>query len=179
MLFPPGISAAVSDPKTYTLKYPTPPFLRTYTEQFALVTCSPQYVAAAGASVQAVVGELAIALGAVPLVGSALAAIVEFGVYWYGHASLNQDGSLTLQFAYHQCGTKAGAIDITYLGVNADAWTQVVNALLNGMADCQKSGGEIERVTTADLQIHDNTVVAFEQTKQQSPRAVLHDTSHD
>jgi hypothetical protein len=61
---------------------------------------------------------------------------MEVGAHWYSAASLNSDGSLTLQFAYHYCGTKAGGIDLTASpvpGVDPKRWFSVVNNLMRGI----------------------------------------------
>jgi hypothetical protein len=126
-MLPAGVSVAVSRPTRYTMTYLNGP--RTYTEPFAMITCSREYVATVGTAVSSVIGSL----NAIPVVGQALSAIAGFGAAWYGHASLNPDGSITLLFAQHYAGTKAGGIDVTAWplpGVDPNVWGHAVQGLM-------------------------------------------------
>jgi hypothetical protein len=127
-----GISIGSSGLTTYTIQYFNG--ARTYTERFALIRFEPFYVAAAGGSVAAAINAAAGALATIPVVGEALGGLLELAASWYGGASVDADGSLTVQLAYHYCGTKAGGVDLTAQpvpGVNSNQWAGTVNGFLN------------------------------------------------
>lgn len=126
----PGVSGKVTAPITYTMQYFDG--RRTYQEPFALINCSPAYVASVGGQVAAAIGSL----NTIPVVGNALSFIIGAGASWYGAASLNADGSVTFMFSYHYCGTKAGGVDLTAWplpGVAPNTWNATVNALISAI----------------------------------------------
>lgn len=134
MQLPIGVRGWVSAPYTYSMTYLNGVY--TYTEPFACLDLNQAYVFAAGAALEAAVGQLCSAVTAIPYVGPALAGIIELGFHWYASASLNPDGSLTLLFSYHYCGTKAGGIDLTASplpGVNGEYWDRLVNSMISGI----------------------------------------------
>jgi len=134
MGWPIGVSARVTPPVKYTVNYFNGP--QAYTEPFVLVTCSKEYVIAAGASLEATLAQVSAAVSTIPGVGAAIASIVQLGYHWYAGASLNSDGSVNFQFAYHYCGTKAGGIDLTATplpGVDPRLWFGIVNGLIRGL----------------------------------------------
>jgi hypothetical protein len=133
---PLGVSISLSAPTTYSMTYlsATFPFTQTitYTETFALVRLDQSYVAAAGGAIGAAVDAVSAWLLTVPVVGAAISGLLQYAAEYYSTASLNPDGSVTLQLAYHYCGTKAGGVDVTatpYPGVPTDQWQGVVNGV--------------------------------------------------
>ena len=132
--FPAGVSAHVSAPTTYQMQYVNG--TNSYTEQFVVIQFGPAYVAAAGASLAGAVHSVALSLQAVPVLGQALGALVELAAAWYGAQSLESDGSVKLELAYHYAGTKAGGVDLTAWpvpGVDYRLWQGMVNGLINGI----------------------------------------------
>lgn len=128
----PGVSVSASGPSQYTINYLNGP--RTYTERFALIRFEAGYVAAAGGSVAGAIHAAAGALAAIPVVGAALGGLLELAASWYGAASVDPDGSVTVLLAYHYCGTRAGGVDLTAWpvpGVPSDRWEGVVNGFLS------------------------------------------------
>jgi hypothetical protein len=124
----PGVTLNRSNPTTYTMYYPLP---QSYTETFALLRLDRAYVAAAGGGVAAAVHTAAGWLAAIPAVGPAVGGLLELAAGYYSAESLNADGSVTVQIAYHYCGTKAGGVDPTAIwGVDANQWFATVNGLL-------------------------------------------------
>jgi hypothetical protein len=126
----PGMQMWTTPPVTHTITYITGP--RTYTEPFVCMQCPSAWVETVGGSIAGVMAELDSVLSAIPVVGSAIAGLVNLSTAWYGYASLNSDGSVTLEFAQHYAGTKAGGVDLTAWpvpGVDPNAWAAVLNAL--------------------------------------------------
>ncbi len=158
MELPIGISAWVSAPITYQVKY-LDFETRTYTETFACIQCSKEYVEKAGNTLAKALETLTSQIEKIPYVGSVLAAIVDFGALWYAYASLNSDGSVTFQFAYHYCGTKAGGIDLTAVplpGVKPDTWNGIVNNLTSGIR--MISGTKIRSFSADSKKISDKLI---------------------
>lgn len=132
--FPAGVSASVSAPTKYSMHYVNG--TNSYTEEFVVVQFGSAYVASAGASLAGAVHGLALSMQAVPLVGQALGAFVELAAAWYASQSLEPDGSVKLELAYHYAGTKAGGADLTAWplpGVDYRLWQGMVNGLINGI----------------------------------------------
>jgi hypothetical protein len=77
--FPAGVRGHISKPTTYSMRYANGEF--TYTERFALITCSKEYVVAAGASISSAVHQLSAQVAAIPFIGVALAGIIEVGAH--------------------------------------------------------------------------------------------------
>jgi len=132
--FPAGVSAYVTAPTSYSMQYVNGK--NTYKEEFVVIQFGSAYVAAAGASLAGAVHSLALAMQAVPLVGQAVGALVELAAGWYASQSLEPDGSVKLELAYHYAGTKAGGADLTAWplpGVDYRLWQGMVNGLINGI----------------------------------------------
>ncbi len=130
----PGVQGWISAPTTYTMTYLNGQ--QTYTEPFTCIVGSPEWVATAGATIADVMGKLDAVLAAIPVIGPAVAGLVSIGSAWYGYASLNPDGSVTLEFASHYVGTKAGGVDVTAWpvpGVPPNTWFGILNDLRSGI----------------------------------------------
>lgn len=126
----PGVQLWASQPVTYEVSYIDG--TRRYTESFAVLSLSREYVASISASVAALVHQVAGAVATIPVAGPALAGFLELAVAWYSGASIEADGSLNILMAPHFCGTKAGGIDLTAWpvpGVDPGAWGHVVAGL--------------------------------------------------
>lgn len=132
--FPAGVSAHVSAPTSYSIGYING--TNTYKEEFVVIQFGSAYVAAAGASIAGAVHSLALSMQAIPLLGQALGGLIELAASWYTAQSLEPDGSVKLQLAYHYAGTKAGGVDLTAWplpGVDYRLWQGMVNGLINGI----------------------------------------------
>ena len=137
----PGVDLGYSDPTTYTMTYANGQ--QTYTEVFALLTASPQYMAAVNAEVQALLLQLsAQAVEVPPPFGEVIAGLIEIGGNWLWQQQLNPDGGLTLQLAHHYCGTRFAGVDVTAWPWPNIGW-QVWNPIVDGLIATARTGDTV------------------------------------
>lgn len=129
----PGIKGYISAPVTYTMYYADGP--QTYRENFAVLQIGNQYTNGASIAAEALIAEVTAALvasgTATAGIGTALAPLANAAMHWLKDMIFNPDGSVTLQFAYHYCGTAKAGLDPTFWpgGLDPKLWFNLVQHL--------------------------------------------------
>lgn len=124
-----GISGRVSAPQTYTVQYFDGP--ATYTERFAVINIGSQYTGNGAMAADALIAQVDLLLAGTAI-GAALIPIANTAMNWLRNMIFNPDGSVTLMFAYHYCGTAKSGIDPTFFpgGLETRSWQSLVDNLL-------------------------------------------------
>ena len=157
----PGVKFWVTAPQSYTMNYFNGSY--TYNEKFAVLQISSEYSqggsAAADYIIAQVDGALAAAGPATEGVSLALLPLADAAMQWLKSMLFNADGSVTLMFAHHYCGTVKGGIDPTFVpgGLDSEFWTELVDNLSSAIGIIGGSTLKIEQLELQEvLKLPDN-----------------------